>query len=104
MTAVGSVRRIERGIAYRVRSTTPPAGGALRQFAPVLFDRMTEEALFDAAARADDGGARCVKTRVHQCAALGVGEPEHTLHDEIKSKENLDGRQNVKEYFHAKRE
>ncbi|HKD54122.1 MAG TPA: phosphoribosylformylglycinamidine synthase [Steroidobacteraceae bacterium] len=46
---LGSVRRIERGIAYRVHAASPPSGAALHRLAPALFDRMTEEALFDPA-------------------------------------------------------
>src|SRR5215469_14836086 len=43
------VRRVERGIAYRLRATTALGEQRLRRVAPVLFDRMTEEVLLDAA-------------------------------------------------------
>src|SRR6516225_3685269 len=43
------VRRIERGIDYRVRAATALGAERLRRVAPVLFDRMTEEVLLDAA-------------------------------------------------------
>src|SRR5215831_19967791 len=43
------VRRIERGIAYRLRATTALGEERLRRVAPVLFDRMTEEVLLDPA-------------------------------------------------------
>src|SRR6516164_3335936 len=43
------VRRIERGIAYRLRAATALGEERLRRVAPVLFDRMTEEALLDPA-------------------------------------------------------
>ena len=44
-----AVRRIERGIAYRVHSVQSPGLGLerLAALAPVLFDRMTEMVLFD---------------------------------------------------------
>ncbi|MBV8876838.1 MAG: phosphoribosylformylglycinamidine synthase, partial [Gammaproteobacteria bacterium] len=46
---VAAVRRIERGIAYRLRTSAPLGSERLQQVAEVLFDRMTEEVLFDAA-------------------------------------------------------
>jgi phosphoribosylformylglycinamidine synthase len=42
-----TVRRIERGIAYTVRASTPLGRGRLATLAPELFDRMTEMVLFD---------------------------------------------------------
>jgi len=44
---VSAVRRIERGIAYRLRATTPLGAERLQRVATVLFDRMTEEAWLD---------------------------------------------------------
>ena len=44
---VSAVRRIERGIAYRLRAATPLGAARLQQVAAVLFDRMTEEVLLD---------------------------------------------------------
>src|SRR6516225_4405385 len=46
---LAAVRRIERGIAYRLRATAPLGAGRLRLVAAVLFDRMTEEVLLDPA-------------------------------------------------------
>jgi phosphoribosylformylglycinamidine synthase len=43
------VRRIERGIAYRVLAEPALGERRLQRVAPVLFDRMTEEVLLDAA-------------------------------------------------------
>jgi phosphoribosylformylglycinamidine synthase len=43
-----AIRRIERGIAYRVQSSHALDRAQLAKIAPVLFDRMTEMALFDA--------------------------------------------------------
>jgi phosphoribosylformylglycinamidine synthase len=43
------VRRLERGIAYRLRAARPLDSGRLRRLAPVLHDRMTEDALLDPA-------------------------------------------------------
>jgi phosphoribosylformylglycinamidine synthase len=43
------VRRIERGIAYSVLASKPLDSERLAALAPVLFDRMTEMVLFDAA-------------------------------------------------------
>jgi phosphoribosylformylglycinamidine synthase len=43
------VRRLERGIAYRVRAARPLERGQLQRLAPVLHDRMTEDALLDTA-------------------------------------------------------
>jgi len=42
-----AVRRIERGIAYRLRDTRPLGPERLAAIAPVLFDRMTEMVLFN---------------------------------------------------------
>jgi phosphoribosylformylglycinamidine synthase len=42
-----SVRRVERGIAYRLRAPRALNGGQLLQLAPALFDRMTEMPLLD---------------------------------------------------------
>jgi phosphoribosylformylglycinamidine synthase len=42
-----AVRRIERGIEYRLRTTQPLGPVRLDEIAPVLFDRMTEMVLFD---------------------------------------------------------
>ena len=44
-----SVRRIERGIAYRLRAPHPLGRERLLRLAPLLLDRMTEEALLDTA-------------------------------------------------------
>jgi phosphoribosylformylglycinamidine synthase len=44
-----SVRRIERGILYRLEAAPTLGTERLRRVAPVLFDRMTEEALLDPA-------------------------------------------------------
>jgi phosphoribosylformylglycinamidine synthase len=44
-----AIRRIERGIAYRVHSAQSLGPGRLAALAPVLFDRMTEMVLFDPA-------------------------------------------------------
>ena len=43
-----AVRRIERGIEYRLQDTQPLGPARLAALAPVLFDRMTEMALFNA--------------------------------------------------------
>src|SRR6267142_2308126 len=43
------VRRIERGIEYRVRAARPLGNERLARLAPLLFDRMTEMALLDGA-------------------------------------------------------
>src|SRR5215472_11270015 len=43
-----SVRRVERGIEYRLRAARALGGAQLRRLAPALFDRMTEMALLDA--------------------------------------------------------
>src|SRR5256885_8455935 len=45
----GGVRRIERGIEYRVRAARPLGSERLARLAPALFDRMTEMALLDGA-------------------------------------------------------
>ena len=45
-----AVSRIERGILYRLHSTQPLGAERLAALAAVLFDRMTEMALFDSAA------------------------------------------------------
>src|SRR5215469_1624442 len=42
-----AIRRIERGIAYRLRDTRPLGPERLAAVAPVLFDRMTEMVLFN---------------------------------------------------------
>ncbi|HTW39191.1 MAG TPA: phosphoribosylformylglycinamidine synthase, partial [Steroidobacteraceae bacterium] len=47
-----AVRRIERGIAYRVRASQAFTPATLLRLAGVLFDRMTEMALLDTAAAA----------------------------------------------------
>src|ERR1041384_6650012 len=44
-----AVRRIERGIEYRLRTRQPLGPERLAEIAPVLFDRMTEMVLFDPA-------------------------------------------------------
>jgi phosphoribosylformylglycinamidine synthase len=44
-----AVQRIERGIAYRIRSSRPLGRDRLSALAPALFDRMTEMVLFDTA-------------------------------------------------------
>jgi phosphoribosylformylglycinamidine synthase len=44
---LGGVRRIERGIAYRVRAAAPLGSARLMRLATVLHDRMTEQALLD---------------------------------------------------------
>jgi phosphoribosylformylglycinamidine synthase len=46
---LSSVRRIERGIDYRLQAAPALGGERLRRVAPVLFDRMTEEVLLDPA-------------------------------------------------------
>src|SRR5215468_9798902 len=46
---LAAVRRIERGIAYRLRTTAQLGAGRLRLVAAVLFDRMTEEVLLEPA-------------------------------------------------------
>src|SRR6266853_1953304 len=46
---LAGVRRIERGIEYRVRAARPLGSERLARLAPVLFDRMTEMALSDGA-------------------------------------------------------
>src|SRR6266481_4368848 len=46
---LAGVRRIERGIEYRVRAARPLGNERLARLAPVLFDRMTEMALLDGA-------------------------------------------------------
>src|SRR5215470_1190011 len=46
---LAAVRRIERGIAYRLRTTAPLGAGRLRLVAAALFDRMTEEVLLEPA-------------------------------------------------------
>jgi phosphoribosylformylglycinamidine synthase len=44
-----AVRRIERGIAYRIEASNAFDRERLTRLAPVLFDRMTEMVLFDSA-------------------------------------------------------
>ena len=44
---LASVRRVERGIEYRLRAAHALGPGQLRRLAPALFDRMTEMALLD---------------------------------------------------------
>ncbi|MBV8495379.1 MAG: phosphoribosylformylglycinamidine synthase, partial [Gammaproteobacteria bacterium] len=44
---LGAVRRIERGIAYRLRAARPLGSERLLALAPALYDRMTEAALLD---------------------------------------------------------
>jgi phosphoribosylformylglycinamidine synthase len=46
---LAAVRRIERGIGYRLKAAAALGDEQLERVAPVLFDRMTEEALLDAA-------------------------------------------------------
>jgi len=46
---LGDVRRLERGIEYRLHSRAVLGARELTRLAPVLFDRMTEMALLDAA-------------------------------------------------------
>src|SRR5712671_4351233 len=46
---LAGVRRIERGIEYRVRAARPLGSERLARLAPVLVDRMTEMALCDGA-------------------------------------------------------
>jgi phosphoribosylformylglycinamidine synthase len=46
---LSKVRRIERGIEYRLRAHGALGPARLRRLAPALFDRMTEEALLDPA-------------------------------------------------------
>jgi len=46
---LGSVRRIERGISYRLRTARPLGRESLVLLAPALHDRMTETALLDPA-------------------------------------------------------
>ncbi|HEY4448438.1 MAG TPA: phosphoribosylformylglycinamidine synthase [Steroidobacteraceae bacterium] len=46
---LAAVRRIERGIAYRLRAAAPLGAAGLRRVAAVLFDRMTEQVLLDPA-------------------------------------------------------
>jgi phosphoribosylformylglycinamidine synthase len=43
-----AIERIERGIAYRFEASRPLTNSDLERIAPLLFDRMTEAALFDA--------------------------------------------------------
>ena len=45
---LAAVRRIERGIEYRLRAARPLGSERLLRLAPVLHDRMTEAALLDA--------------------------------------------------------
>jgi phosphoribosylformylglycinamidine synthase len=45
---LAAVRRIERGIEYRLRAARPLGGERLLRLAPVVHDRMTEAALLDA--------------------------------------------------------
>ncbi len=47
-----AIERIERGIAYRFEASTTLSEADLARIAPLLFDRMTEAALFDFAAAA----------------------------------------------------
>src|SRR5688572_11277568 len=47
-----AVRRVERGIAYRIQTERPLGRTRLTQLAAVLFDRMTEMVLFDSTAAA----------------------------------------------------
>ena len=49
---LGAVRRIERGISYRIQSSQPLSRARLEALAAPLFDRMTEMVLFDASAAA----------------------------------------------------
>ena len=66
-------------------------------------DEISLEVLFEATARTNDSCAGRVETGIHQCAALCVGQPEYALKNKVEADQNLDGCQNVKEYFHAKR-
>src|SRR5215472_3725559 len=45
---LGCVRRVERGIEYRLSAARVLGSAQLRRLAPALFDRMTEMALLDA--------------------------------------------------------
>jgi phosphoribosylformylglycinamidine synthase len=45
----GAVRRIERGISYRLNTSSPLHADAMRSLAGLLHDRMTETVLFDLA-------------------------------------------------------
>src|SRR6202042_3358486 len=49
---LAAIRRIERGIAYRVQTSAALEHAQLAALAPVLFDRMTEMVLFDTRAAA----------------------------------------------------
>jgi len=49
---LNAVRRVERGIAYRVQSSRALTRAELAALAGVLFDRMTEMVLFDEASAA----------------------------------------------------
>jgi phosphoribosylformylglycinamidine synthase len=46
---LGALRRIERGIGYRLHATRPLGSERLLRLAPLLHDRMTEAALLDPA-------------------------------------------------------
>ncbi|HTD30448.1 MAG TPA: phosphoribosylformylglycinamidine synthase [Steroidobacteraceae bacterium] len=50
--SVSTLRRIERGVEYRVRAAHALEPAVLMRLAPALCDRMTEMALFDAGAAA----------------------------------------------------
>ncbi len=47
---LSAVQRVERGIAYRIRSAKPLDEAALRELAPLLHDRMTETVLWELSA------------------------------------------------------
>ncbi|MGH8134221.1 MAG: phosphoribosylformylglycinamidine synthase [Steroidobacteraceae bacterium] len=46
---LANVRRVERGIEYRLRAARALTAAPLARLAPALFDRMTEDALLDSA-------------------------------------------------------
>jgi len=65
-------------------------------------DEITLEAGFHATARAEDGGARSIKTRVGAQAAAHVGEPLDPLPEQEESRGDLENRQIFEESFHAR--
>src|SRR5690348_1704823 len=64
-------------------------------------NKIALEALFESAARANHRRARRIESRVQHHTALGIGEPQNALHRQVKTQQNLYGRENIEEYFHA---
>ena len=79
---LSNVRRIERGIAYRLHATTPLGAERLARLAPVLHDRMTEDALLDDAQAArlfSDAPARPLTRISLDAGRAALEEADRTL-------------------------